>query len=437
MPLKGSSQINPNALKNDYSGFERAAQIKAQTMAGLGKFINDGYKAHKQKIADKEEAKRALAITGIMMEQMGYEGDPEAAKAIMKDAGAGEINKMGGILKDITQIQKKEGEKIAQQQAAMMAVKNMPSLANLTPEARAALARANPGAITQILAGGAGQKQITDATLTVNEATNKATIERERLAEENRIKARGVEFERTKEITSIKHDNLKDLSVLDNKAAEERAAIGFEYGIELGNANATHQEKRDRLQSQLKREDLDYSSKKRIKDQLELEDALQLRKTKVLDGAQREALSLSRELRSLEDTGQGKSDRYTEVKTKLANLQKQTGIVISDTSPRTLQEVKENWDKLSVPSRVKEVVPEMKKDDWFVYQLAIEGGIPNSEKIIKRFHETYPQFTDQRGWIGRAWDWARNNESDPLSDATRSLHLDPGVKSEIDSYFKN
>ena len=116
MPFKGSSQINPNALKNDYSGFERAAAIKAQTMAGLGQAISQGYKAHKQKMADKAEAERALEFTGLMMEQMGYEGDPEAAKAIMKNAGAGEINKMGGILKDLTQYQKETGAKIKQQE---------------------------------------------------------------------------------------------------------------------------------------------------------------------------------------------------------------------------------------------------------------------------------------------------------------------------------
>ena len=113
--FKGSGQINPQALKNDYSGIERAAGIKANTLASLGKAIEGGFKAHKQKKEDKAEAERALELTGIMMEQMGYEGDPEAIKAVMKNAGASEINKMGDALKEITQYQQKADAALLQQ----------------------------------------------------------------------------------------------------------------------------------------------------------------------------------------------------------------------------------------------------------------------------------------------------------------------------------
>ena len=435
MPIQ-SSQVNPGALRNDYSGFAEAGRIKGQMYANLGGAIKSGIAKAHEKNQKKKQNDAILSIVDSMV-------DPKTKKRLEKSgidikSIAGGLENPEGVIDIYSQLAKQnkaELEVRKKKQAMVQIASQLPSLKGMDPEALKNLARTNPGVIANLLTSGVTQRQVVTATKDIDENRNANLVERERVAEVNRQNASQVEFDRKKEITDIQHNNLQDLAKLDHKAAEERAAIGFEYGIELGNATASHQEKRDRLQSQLNRSDLDYSSKQRIKNQLELEDALQGRKTKVLDEAQKQALSLSRELRNLEDTGQGKSDKYTEVKTALANLQKQTGIVVSDTSPRTLQDVKENWDKLSVPSRVLEVVPGMKKDDWFVYQLAIEGNIPNSEKIIKSFHETYPQFTDERGWIGRAWDFIRNNESDPLNDATRSLHLDPGVKSEIDSYF--
>ena len=47
--FKRSAPINPQALRNDYTGIERAAAIKQKTLADLGGVISDGFKSFQKK----------------------------------------------------------------------------------------------------------------------------------------------------------------------------------------------------------------------------------------------------------------------------------------------------------------------------------------------------------------------------------------------------
>lgn len=84
--FKGSGQINPQGLKNDYSGYERAAAIKQQTLAGVGRAIKEGH----EKIVKKKKDAAALESSKVLMAQVaksaGFEIDPETLAAIAKGA---------------------------------------------------------------------------------------------------------------------------------------------------------------------------------------------------------------------------------------------------------------------------------------------------------------------------------------------------------------
>ena len=84
--FKGSGQINPQGLKNDYSGFERAAAIKQQTLAGVGRAIKEGH----EKIVKKKKDAAALESSRVLMKQVaksaGFELDEETLAAIAKGA---------------------------------------------------------------------------------------------------------------------------------------------------------------------------------------------------------------------------------------------------------------------------------------------------------------------------------------------------------------
>ena len=415
MPFKGSSQINPNALKNDYSGFERAAAIKAQTMAGLGQAIGDGYKAHKQKIADKEEAERAKKLVGVYLKQSGANVDEETLSGILRGTNmkAGEINQIGETLMGLDKIQKQEAEKIAKREAAMMAVKNMPSLANLTPEAKAALAQANPEAITQILAGGANQSQITQSSLTVNEASNKAAIAREKLAEENRQKARGVEFERTKELADIA--NGRRVNAVENSQKWEKAMT--ELGVKADISMAE-------LKSKIAMGDYTAKQKADFDHLIRVEDATAKRAQASVDKSLKEALALNRERKQLEEDNLTNSEAYTEVKAKIDIHKKRTGITIDDTSINSKQDIMNNRDSLTVPKSVLAEVPQMDPVHWALYQVSLQGLDPtNDSKIIRDFHEKYPEFTNQKSKIRRLWDMLQGNQDNSLDAATKEVQL--------------
>ena len=84
--FKGSGQINPQGLKNDYSGFERAAAIKQQTLAGVGRAIKEGH----EKIVKKKKDAAAVESSRVLMKKVadaaGFELDAETLAAIAKGA---------------------------------------------------------------------------------------------------------------------------------------------------------------------------------------------------------------------------------------------------------------------------------------------------------------------------------------------------------------
>jgi hypothetical protein len=108
--FKGSGQINPQALRNDYSGFERAAAIKQQTLAGIGQAIKEGH----QKIVQKKKDAAALESSRVLMEQVaksaGFEIDPKTLAAIAKGADP-------AMMKTATETMAKLGQWGQEQQA--------------------------------------------------------------------------------------------------------------------------------------------------------------------------------------------------------------------------------------------------------------------------------------------------------------------------------
>lgn len=108
--FKGSGQINPQGLKNDYSGFERAAAIKQQTMAGIGKAIKEGH----EKIVKKKKDAAAVESGRVLMEQVaksaGFEIDQETLAAIAKGA---DPEFMKDATNTMTELGKWEREQIA------------------------------------------------------------------------------------------------------------------------------------------------------------------------------------------------------------------------------------------------------------------------------------------------------------------------------------
>ena len=111
--FKGSGQINPQGLKNDYSGFERAAAIKQQTLAGVGRAIKEGH----EKIVKKKKDAAALESSKVLMKKVadaaGFKIDEETLAAIAKGADP-------ELMKTATETMAKLGE-YSQKQEALMA----------------------------------------------------------------------------------------------------------------------------------------------------------------------------------------------------------------------------------------------------------------------------------------------------------------------------
>ena len=80
--FKGSAQINPQALKVDYSGIERASAIKQKTLADLGGVIGDGIKSFQKKREDKLKKESAMKIIRDHAAQSGREMSEEEVKNI-------------------------------------------------------------------------------------------------------------------------------------------------------------------------------------------------------------------------------------------------------------------------------------------------------------------------------------------------------------------
>lgn len=111
--FKGSGQINPQGLRNDYSGFERAAAIKQQTMAGIGKAIKEGHEKIVKKKKDAAVLESGRVLMGQVAESAGFKIDKETLDKIAKGADQ-------EFMKNATETMAKLGE-WGQKQAALMA----------------------------------------------------------------------------------------------------------------------------------------------------------------------------------------------------------------------------------------------------------------------------------------------------------------------------
>ena len=118
MPIQ-SSQVNPGALRNDYSGFAEAGRIKGQMYANLGQNIKEGYKAHKEKIRSKAEEETAIKILTDMEKRMGGKRTPEEIKSIYKNGGmdAKTIIATGTKAQEMSQMQKQLQQQANQRKA--------------------------------------------------------------------------------------------------------------------------------------------------------------------------------------------------------------------------------------------------------------------------------------------------------------------------------
>ena len=115
--FKGSGQINPQGLKNDYSGFERAAAIKQQTLAGVGRAIKEGH----EKIVKKKKDAAALESSKVLMKKVadaaGFKIDEETLAAIAKGADPKLMENATQTMAKLGQWSKNQEALMAQQEA--------------------------------------------------------------------------------------------------------------------------------------------------------------------------------------------------------------------------------------------------------------------------------------------------------------------------------
>lgn len=127
--FKRSAPINPQALRNDYTGIERAAAIKQKTLADLGGVISDGFKSFQKKKEDKLKKESAMKIIRDHAAQSGREMTEDEVMGIYKDADADTILEQGAILRDLARYDKEEKQRIAQQEIMALAAKRQNELA--------------------------------------------------------------------------------------------------------------------------------------------------------------------------------------------------------------------------------------------------------------------------------------------------------------------
>ncbi len=127
--FKRSAPINPQALRNDYSGIERAAAIKQKTLADLGGVISDGFKSFQKKKEDKLKKESAMKIIRDHAAQSGREMTEEEVMGIYKDADADTILEQGAILRDLARYDKEESQRIEQQKVMALAAQRANELA--------------------------------------------------------------------------------------------------------------------------------------------------------------------------------------------------------------------------------------------------------------------------------------------------------------------
>jgi len=135
--FKGSAQINPQALKVDYSGIERAAAIKQQTLADLGGVISQGIKSHQKRQEEKLKKESAMAIIRDHAKQSGRTMSEDEVKQIYGNSDSETILKQGAILRDLAQYDASERKRIAAEEAMITAANR----ANEIAKARNAIAQ--------------------------------------------------------------------------------------------------------------------------------------------------------------------------------------------------------------------------------------------------------------------------------------------------------
>lgn len=135
--FKGSAQINPQALKVDYSGIERAAAIKQQTLSDLGGVISQGIKSHQKRQEEKLKKESAMAIIRDHAKQSGREMSEDDIKKIYGNSDSETILKQGAILRDLAQYDASERKRIAAEEAMITAANR----ANEIAKARNAIAQ--------------------------------------------------------------------------------------------------------------------------------------------------------------------------------------------------------------------------------------------------------------------------------------------------------
>ncbi len=158
--FKRSAPINAQALRNDYSGIERAAAIKQKTLADLGGVISDGFKSFQKKKEDKLKKESALKVIRKYGEMSGNEMTDDDIKGIYGNLDAETILQQGEILRDLAQYEQREESRLAQEEAMRKAAKRANQIAQARNEiAKKQAAASRMNAKKSLLGARAGERR--------------------------------------------------------------------------------------------------------------------------------------------------------------------------------------------------------------------------------------------------------------------------------------
>ncbi len=158
--FKRSAPINPQALRNDYTGIERAAAIKQKTLADLGGVISDGFKSFQKKKEDKLKKESALKVIRKYGEMSGNEMTDDDIKGIYGNLDAETILQQGEILRDLAQYEQREKSRLAQEEAMRKAAKRANQIAQARNEiAKKQAAASRMNAKKSLLGARAGERR--------------------------------------------------------------------------------------------------------------------------------------------------------------------------------------------------------------------------------------------------------------------------------------
>lgn len=89
MAFQAGSRIRPELGDADYSGFARAAEIQANTLAQLGSAIGGAIEKHQEKKIKKQEEQVSLQALKSLFPQL----DDDTAKAVVRDEAVRDLFK--------------------------------------------------------------------------------------------------------------------------------------------------------------------------------------------------------------------------------------------------------------------------------------------------------------------------------------------------------